>query len=282
MEIASDVSVPAKTEAPLAGMALAREARTLIAWDAAQRLYALDRRGALLARRAFDRPLHSADISDDGTTIAALPEGEELWWLEPDLGERFRYRALPKARAVAIDATGWHAAVAASTAQNVIADCQGRRLAAFRTARPLALLEFSAEDSALVTCGEAGPLAAYDLDGERRWQNQLLGRYEGLALSAGGVLLAAPSAGLFAFDALGRSRGTLLRAAPPLCVATDFEGARILVGRDTGEASLVDARGEPLWSATFDAPVVSVGLDLLATLAWIGLADGRLVRVAWG
>lgn len=276
-EIAGSVAVAARIDAPLVGMALAREAKRLLVWDARQRLYVLDRQGAITARKEFDRRLLSAAISDDGSTVVALPDREEVCWLEPDLSERFRYRALPKGRVVALDSTGWHVAVAASTAQNVIADCEGRRLAAFRTARPVSLLEFPCDDKSLVTCGEGGPLANYDLDGDRVWQNQLLGRYEGLAVFSGGVLLASAASGLFVFDQLGRSRGTLLRGAPPLRVSASFDGAKFLVGRESGEASLIDPRGKPLWNAAFDAPVVDVRLDLLGASAWIALADGRLV-----
>lgn len=268
----------ARGASPLAGSSMAREARTWLVWDSEHQMQLFNRQGEPIATRLWNRALRAAAISDDGGTVVALPEGDELWWLNDELEEVFRYRVLPRSVAVAVDATGWHAAVAETTGQNIIADCQGRRLANFRTARPLRLLEFSADQPLLIACGEAGPLGAFDLRGTRRWHTELLGRFDGLATAADGVFLAAPSAGLYTFDALGRSGGVRLQATPPTCVAASVDGSRLLVGRETGELNLIDRGGRRLWSATLDEPIRTVHLDLLGTSARIGLNSGRLLH----
>ena len=75
------------TDAPLKGLALAREAGLLLAWDEADQVYLLDlkRRAPLASPRPRARS-SAAAISDDGSLVALLGEGRRLWLLDADLG----------------------------------------------------------------------------------------------------------------------------------------------------------------------------------------------------
>src|SRR4051812_49971229 len=73
------------TDAPLKGLALAREAGTILAWDERGQLYLLDLRGEHRSVGRAPGKVVAGDISDSGSLIALLGEGSRLWLYGPDL-----------------------------------------------------------------------------------------------------------------------------------------------------------------------------------------------------
>src|SRR3954452_2015999 len=94
------------TDAPLKGLALAREAETILAWDEGHQLYLLDVKGRHCSvSRASDRVI-AGSVSDDGSLIALVGEGARLWLLGPDLGLIADRQVAPDSSAVAVDPHG--------------------------------------------------------------------------------------------------------------------------------------------------------------------------------
>src|SRR5438270_13133344 len=73
------------TDSPLKGLALAREAATILAWDEGNQLYLLDTRGQHRSVSRAPGRIQAATISDDGSLVALLVEGSRLLLLSADL-----------------------------------------------------------------------------------------------------------------------------------------------------------------------------------------------------
>jgi len=82
------------TDSPLKGLALAREAGTILAWDEGDQLYLLDTGGRHRSVSRCPGKLLDAAISDDGRLVALLLEGSRLLCLSGDL-EPVADRAAP-------------------------------------------------------------------------------------------------------------------------------------------------------------------------------------------
>ena len=65
------------TDSPLKGMALAREAGTILAWDEGNQLYLLDVQGESLSFSRVPHRILAGAISDEGSVIALLVEDED-------------------------------------------------------------------------------------------------------------------------------------------------------------------------------------------------------------
>src|SRR6516162_2081915 len=65
------------TESPLKGLALAREAGTILAWDEGNQLYLLNVQGESLSTSRVPNRIQAGAISDEGSLIALLTEAEE-------------------------------------------------------------------------------------------------------------------------------------------------------------------------------------------------------------
>ena len=78
------------TEAPLKGMAFAREAGRILAWDEGNQLYLLSAQGESLSFSRVPHRIAAGAISDEGSLIALLGDGEDA---EPAAARRrFRCR----------------------------------------------------------------------------------------------------------------------------------------------------------------------------------------------
>ena len=85
------------TDSPLKGLAFAREAGTILAWDEGNQLYLLNARGESLSTSRVPNRILTGAISDEGSLIALLVEADGAGLLA--LERRFR-RQVRAARAV--------------------------------------------------------------------------------------------------------------------------------------------------------------------------------------
>lgn len=65
------------TDSPLKGIAFAREAGLILAWDEGNQLYLLNIQGESLSFSRVPSRINSASISDDGSLIALLVEPDD-------------------------------------------------------------------------------------------------------------------------------------------------------------------------------------------------------------
>src|SRR5262249_39235788 len=101
------------TDSPLKGMALAREAGTILAWDEGNQLYLFNIRGDSLSYSRVPNRILAGAISDEGGLIALLVEAEEaeLLLLNADLSVEQQKPAPTEASFVTLDPHGRYAAV---------------------------------------------------------------------------------------------------------------------------------------------------------------------------
>src|SRR5947209_5234608 len=106
------------TDAPLKGMALAREAGSVFAWDEADQLYRIDALGHFQSvARAPGKILHGA-VSDDGSLVTLVGDGTRLWLLDGDFELLHERSSIADPLAVAVDPHGRYVAV--SSKMNVV------------------------------------------------------------------------------------------------------------------------------------------------------------------
>src|SRR5690348_13767348 len=94
------------TDAPLAGLAFAREAGMVLAWDETDLLALIDARGARQTTLRADAKIVTAAISDDGMLIAVVMTGGRLLLLGRDLEPLEERSSPPDPSAVAVDPHG--------------------------------------------------------------------------------------------------------------------------------------------------------------------------------
>ncbi|MHC5538443.1 hypothetical protein ACYOEI_09460, partial [Singulisphaera rosea] len=94
------------TDAPLKGLALAREAGTILAWDERDQLYLIDLLGQHRSTGIAPGRISAGAISDDGSLIALLGEGNRLWLFGADLESISDRQAPPESSTLAIDPHG--------------------------------------------------------------------------------------------------------------------------------------------------------------------------------
>lgn len=267
------------TGGQLAGMSVARESRHTLAWDDEGVLYLLDSDGRLIVHVQSPEALAGADISSDGTVIAALSTGGKLSWLDDSLDVRrsdlIRYEPL----GVALDSRGWYAAVSAKNARAAVLDCFGRHIGTIRSAHVLEQVVFLAEKPELMAVSAQGLLARYDLRGQPVWRKNLATRIGGFAVDDAGdfVVVAAFAHGLIRFGRRAKPLGSLHPQGTPQRVSLSADGRGMLVASLAKQISLLAPDGEVLWERNIDHAAVDIVLDPLGRTVWCGMADGTII-----
>src|SRR5262245_48780396 len=124
------------------GLCVAREAGWLLAWDAGNVLYLMNRSGELQGRAAAAGSLTAAGAADDGSACAAVGERGEVWRLTPDLMPRWSSRLPDRATACALDPFGRYLAAADASGGLHFFDLKGKLAGRTKTPRPLVHLAF--------------------------------------------------------------------------------------------------------------------------------------------
>jgi len=268
------------TDSPLVGMALARETRMTLAWDASHVVYLLDEAGVQLARWNSREPIARGAIAENGARIAVAIASGRLQWFEGLLTPR-ESRRTATAAALAIDPHG-RFAVVASQNKCLVSDCYGRRAASFESPRPIQHLRFPLAAPLVVAASEAGWIGAFDLSGRVLWSHEAGGKIGGLAVTpaGGAVLAAAHNHGLLRVRGDGSgSDGSYRLEHLPHRVDMTSSGGHLLTGSIDNTLTLLDRDGRVLWSDLQEGPIIDVALDPLGRWAWVGLQTGRIKRL---
>jgi len=264
---------PAASE-PLWILATAAETRTVVVATSTGQIQLVDRAGLITAEWKCDAPLTAVSASEDGRVVALLDRLGNLHWRDRRGREHWRVLAAEEVQVLAVDATGWYAAVVDAESRVSIFDRHGRLVSQFPAPVPLAGLAFSREGPELFGISEKGFVAAMSLDGELLWRSRVPGSPRYLAVSAGAVHVSS-DAGITSFDVAGQTIGGLTASgeAPRLAVAVNRE--RLLLADRVG-ATLLRIDGTAIWRHTSASPVVDLALDPLGRHAWLAIAPNRL------
>ena len=271
-----------QSPSPLRGLRLAREPGTPLVWDANHVLTWLSPTGAVHARWEAPAPVAAVDCADDGCAAVAVGTAGQVWFLDPELKPRWQRAVAEKALAVAVAPFAGLLAVADGAGPVHFLDDAGRDIAKAKNPRPFLHLAFVPERPLLIGCADFGSLAAFSLSGKRRWQESPLAHCGSLALTGDGLLIALAcfSDGLSLYDIRGARCKIGPRPGPCRLVALSYDGSTLLTAGLDGSVRLHDRTGTVRSEFRPEATVAALALDALGTMAFVGLANGKVLALA--
>ncbi|AGA29095.1 WD40 repeat domain-containing protein [Singulisphaera acidiphila] len=278
------------TEAPLKGMALAREAGTILAWDERGQLYLLDLLGNHRSvSRAPDRVV-AGTISDNGAFIALLGEGSRLWFLGADLDLIADRPAPPDATNLAVDPHGRYLAVGSRLSMIQFYNRHGKQAGRLETRHAMAHLVFVPDRPFLLGAATYGMLVGIELEpgssagklaAEVAWEESLMSNVGRLTTTGdGGMILASCfTYGIQRFDFRGGNEGAYHLGGTAAHAVPDFAGRMIAVSTLEGELAVLSSSGGVRWKTMLSRPVIALEADPLGRYLIHGHATGEIVRL---
>jgi hypothetical protein len=278
------------TDAPLRGLCLARESGQLLAWDESEHLYLLDAAGNRLTDRRAPARIVDAAISDTGTVIAVLLQGNHLLLLDGEMAPTADRAVLGQASRVVLDPHGRYAAVASKTGKNQFLTRFGKPAGEFETHQPLAHLQFVASQPILIGASAFGTLFAFGLEpdggrpslrAEELWRSQVMANVGRIEVTGdGGMVLASCfTHGVQRFDLQGRNEGAYHLGGTTSHAVPDFTGRLIAVATTEGELYLLNRTGNVRWKGGLSRGPVAVACDGLGRSVYYGLPSGEITRL---
>ena len=276
------------TDAPLSGLALAREAGQVLAWDEGERLYLIDLAGERQATTRAPAKVVAADVSDDGSLVAALVAGGRLWLLNRELEAIADRPAVMDATALAVDPHGRFVAIASRLCTTQFYSRFGRTAGRIATLQPLAHLRFVPDKPLLLGASaygtilglglEAGPSG---LEAEELWKQQPMSNIGRLETSGdGGMVLASCfTHGVQRYDARGHNEGSYHLGGTAAHAVPDFAGRNFAVATTEGELAILNQGGNVRWKGSLPRPAVGLEFDALGRFLITGLASGEITRL---
>ena len=277
----SDLSWALRLASAPRGLSVAREGGWLLAWDAGNSLYLVNRAGELQWRTTLAWKLVAASAADDGSACAAVGAGGEVWRLTPDLMPRWTAQLTSRATACALDSFGRYLATSDSEGGLRFFDSHGKLVGRTQTPRPLVHLAFVPEEPLLVGCADYGFVACFAPDGDCKWRDGLVAHVGTLAVSGDGsrIVLACFSDGLRSYDLEGKQQPRLQLPEPCRLVALSYDGRRTLACGLGSGVLLVDREGHVVWKHDMDAKPAAIALSALGEAFYAALGDGHAIAV---
>jgi len=277
------------TDAPLQGLALAREAGMIFAWDEGDQLYVIDANGERRsASRAPDRIIAGA-ISDNGALVALLGKGPRLWLLSADLEPIVDRPAPSDPSALAVDPHGLYVAVASKLDFTQFYNRHGRQAGRFETRQALANICFLPGQPFLLATAAYGAIMGVEIEsagsgqirGEVAWQQALLSNVGRLATSGDGgmVLASCYTHGVQRYDLRGHNEGSYHLGGTATHAVPDFAGRGIVVSTLEGELAVLNGAGNVRWKTALPRAVAALEFDALGRYLIYGLPTGEITRL---
>lgn len=279
------------TDSPLKGLALAREAGTILAWDEGNQLYLFDLRGDSLSYSRVPGRIVSGAISDEGGLIALLVEHDqtELLLLDADFSVEQQKPAPTEAAFVTIDPHGRYVAVGTRHPVLHLISRYGRPAGRLETIDAISHFCFIPDRALAIAAAAFGMLAGVALDASRGgrieteilWQERLMSTVGRLTVSGdGGMVLASCfTLGIQRFDLRGRNEGSYHLGGTVSHAVPDFPGRSIAAATLEGELAVMNSGGNVRWRTTLPRPVVALEMDPLGRYVIYGHATGEIVRL---
>jgi hypothetical protein len=264
-----------------AGLALAREARHLLAWSP-RRLALFNHAGRIQAEHRPDSPLVAAAAADDGSAFACADEADRVTWFAPDLTATWQTVLAHRPAALALDPLGQYLAVADRKGGLLVFDRKGRRAVTLTCVRPVQFLAFAAELPRLVGAADFGLVTAVEPFGRGwLWQDRPVTHCAGLAVGGGGepVAVACFSEGVRRYDANGRPLTLPGPNGPCQSVALSYDGKLTVTADLAGRLHGRDPAGGEWFAHVSGQPVTALALAALGERAYAALADGTVLAL---
>ncbi|MGC8642337.1 MAG: hypothetical protein ACP5XB_20950 [Isosphaeraceae bacterium] len=280
------------TEAPLKGLALAREAGRILAWDEGNQLYLLSTQGESLSFSRVPQRITAGAISDEGSLIALMGEGDDasLVLLSADFEVEVERPAPTEASFLTIDPHGRYLAIGSRMGAVSFLNRFGRSAGRLETIQPLAHLCFLADRAFMVGAAAFGMLVGVEVHGSRSsgrldpelaWQDRLLSNVGRLTVSSdGGMILASCfTHGIQRFDLRGRNEGSYHLGGTVSHAVPDFPGRTIAAATLEGELAIMNSAGNVRWRTRLPRPAIALEIDPLGRYVIYAFSTGEIIRL---
>ncbi|AMV38531.1 hypothetical protein [Planctomyces sp. SH-PL62] len=280
------------TESPLKGMAFAREAGRIFAWDEGNQLYLLNVHGEMTSSTRSPNRVLAGTISDDGSLVAILCDNDEagLLLLSGDLEIQAERAAPGEASFVATDPFGRYVAVGSRLGAVQLVNRHGRAAGRIETIQPMAHLCFIPDRPFLVGAAAFGMLAGVEIEPSRTpgrlepevvWQDRLMSNVGRLTTSGDGSMILAScfTHGIQRFGLDGRNEGAYHPGGTVSHAVPDFAGRTIAAATIEGELAIMNSAGNVRWRTRLDRPAIALEIDPLGRFAIHGRATGEITRL---
>src|SRR4051794_12236883 len=280
------------TEAPLKGLSFAREAGRILAWDEGNQLYLLSAQGESLSFSRVPHRIAAGAISDEGSLIALLGDGEDasLLLLDADFDVKVERPAPTESSFLTIDPHGRYVAVGSRLGAVNFLNRYGRPAGRLETIQPIAHLCFLADRPLLIGAAAFGMLVGVEvmagrgsgrLEPEILWQDRLMSNVGRLTVSGdGGMILASCfTHGIQRFDLRGRNEGSYHLGGTVSHAVPDFPGRSIAAATLEADLALMNSAGNVRWRTQLPRPVIALEMDPLGRYVIYGHATGEIVRL---
>jgi hypothetical protein len=263
---------------PARGLALAREKDWLLAWDDTT-VTLLNQAGRLQSQVRLHNSVGAATCADDGSAIAAVGSGGEVWWLAPDLSTRWERAVAGPGVTAALDPFGQYLAVADAKGGVTVFDRLGRNVCQVLSPRHFHYMTWVPGAPYLIGSSDFGLVACLDLAGRWVWRDGLVIHAGSLTVTGDGsvILLACFTEGLQRYNLAGKNEGRLAVVEPCRLAALSFDGSVILAAGLSNRLLLLDRAGQLLNFYSLDRPPDAIALSPLGDRAFAALPDGRVV-----
>jgi hypothetical protein len=280
------------TDSPLKGLALAREAGTILVWDEGNQLYLFDRDGESHSMSRVPSKILTGTISDDGSLIALLVETDEagLLLLDADFNVQHERAAPSEPTCMAVDPHGRYLAIGTRLNALHFINRFGRPAGRLETMEPLSHLCYVPDRPLLLGAAAFGMLVGIaiapgrpegKLGAEILWQDRLMSNVGRLAINGDGAMILAScfTLGVQRFDLRGRNEGSYHLGGTVSQAIPDFPGRTIAASTLEGDLAVMNAAGNVRWRTRLARPIVALEIDPLGRYVIYGHATGELGRL---
>ncbi|APW59431.1 hypothetical protein [Paludisphaera borealis] len=287
-----DVAWTVVTESPLKGLAFAREAGRILAWDEGNQLYLLTTHGETMSSSRAPSRVLSGAISDDGSLIALLCEHENtgLLLMSGDFEIVSERPAPGEASFVTTDPHGRYVAVGSRLGAVTLVNRHGRAAGRIETIQAIAHLCFVPDRPFIVGAAAFGMLAGVELEASKTpgrldpevvWQDRLMSNVGRLTVSGDGSMILAScfTHGIQRFDLNGRNEGSYHLGGTVSHAIPDFPGRSIAAATLEGELAIMNSAGNVRWRTRLARPVIALEIDPLGRYVIHGSSTGEITRL---
>lgn len=278
------------TDAPLRGLALAREAGRILAWDESHQLYLFDLQGDRLAVSRAPGKVVTCVAGDSQSLYVVLGEGGMIWFLGEGLEPIAERSTGIDAAAIAVDPHGRYVAIGAKVGSHALFTRYGKPAGQFETKQPVGHLAFVPDSPLLIAASNFGTVMAIELmptgsgsklDGELAWQQSLLSNVGRLALTGDGRMILAScfTHGVHRFDLEGNIEGAYHLEGSATHAVPDFVGRTIAVATIESSLFLLNSAGNVRWQTGLSKPAIALQVDALGRYVIYGQASGEITRL---
>jgi hypothetical protein len=269
----------------LAGLLVAPETNTVLAWDAAQRLILWDAKGTVIAEHPLRFLPTAVALSSDGHWIVVSDRIGRLYWFDDHLSLQFDYGTETMPQALAVEAFGQYVLMSNRQRHAKLLSRHGKLLAELETPRPLHYLAFLLPAPHWLGCADYGFCGCYDAQGESKWRDKPLANVgsfstDGSTLAA----LACYTEGLLLYEPMG-GVGTIVKL-PGSCRQVSVAGngkflwtLREISGQAHLSLSLLRSDGTLLGDFAVPASTAFLAAGPVGTTCVYGTTEGQVVKL---